>query len=185
MSKRSKCVVYKYPKPKWSYNLHDVEVQIAATQAGMVSVTGEHVVRNPARTRTAAAGENSSAVNMKVKHITVKGCLQNYISPGATLIVAAIYIPEAFAYTGQNAAFNNLDTCIFYAHPEWVMAWKRFDYVDETSDSNEFQLSSGKLCRNLTPGDSIDLVCILINRSATNILNNRIMTTFSYVCRNN
>ena len=165
--------------------MHDVEVNIGATQAGMVTVAGEHVVRNPARTRTAAAGENVASVNMKVKHITVRGCLQNYMSNGATLIVAAIYIPESFVYTGQNGAFAALDTCVLYAHPEWVMAWKRFDFLDETSDSNDFVLSSGKLCRNLTPGDSIDLVCILINRSNNQIANNRILTTFSYVCRNN
>ena len=150
-----------YPKQKWAINVnqHNFSVPIAGAQC--YSIQGNLLIENPARNTTAGATVNTASSILKCAHVKIKGVVDSGMLNGQSILIALMYIPEGITPDAASTALDYMGNTIFYAHPEWILAWTRMDYSN-AAQRNEFSLSS-RLKRNLNPGDTVRLVVYNIN----------------------
>ena len=92
----------------------------------------------------AAASDALSAINYYVCRARFKGVLSGPLTAGVNYIVYLCYIPNAVTVdNGANPIQDtNLRQAYFYLHPEYVLAWTRIDYINNTGDTGEISLYS-------------------------------------------
>lgn len=174
----------KTTRPRWSYNTHETFISGATVPNSGFSVVGQSIVTN-----TPVDGATVASPVIKTGRFRVRGVINSTnensaFIPQSTMIVALMFVPQGIVYEQIAQNIDILNGSIFYAHPEWIMGWTRYDY-DNPGQRNEFSITS-RLKRNLNRGDSIHLVCIVTNRVGASPSGGfRLQATTSYVCRTN
>lgn len=134
----------------------------------------------------AAADTALSAVNYYVCRPRFKGVLSGPLPANVNYILYLCYIPNAVNVdTGtQPIAEANLRSAYFYLHPEYVLAWTRLDYINNTGDTGEVSLYT-KIKKRISPGDRLAFVVLARNNSnaAQSLVN--VQGTFSCYLRTN
>lgn len=173
-----------YPKQKWSINTVQLGFNAPLVAASSFSVQSGSVVENPSRNGVSGAAVNTPSSILKCSHIKLKGVFNAGMIAGQSALLMLMYCPEGINPNLANTSTDNIGSSIFFAHPEWVMAWNRMDYSD-AGQKNEFSLTS-RLKRNLNPGDSIRFIVYNINTTNTgNVSPIYVTATASYCCRAN
>ena len=155
-------------KKKWASNTTDIQITGVTVPASSFYATGQGILQNGDRINTAAGGIKSTAQILKSGRFKFRGTINVNVSSNVSLLYFITYVPEGavtlFTGTGTLDSFGNYG---FYAHPEWVMAWGRKDYLN-TSQSNELSLTT-KLKRNLNSGDAVFLIICWINPNTNSV----------------
>lgn len=164
MSKRYSRSKRVYPKQKWSINATEVNLSLRNVASANFSNNTVNLAVNPSRTSASGATQTNGTSILKVGRFKFRGVL-NVAAPNYCSVLAFIaYVPEGYSINTTNGiTIENIGQQLFYQHPEWVMAWTRKDYVS-AEQSNEISLTT-RLKRNLNPGDSIIMCCMVINTS--------------------
>lgn len=137
----------------------------------------------------AAATEALSAINYYVCRVRFKGVIVHSNSAptvGLNYIVYLCYVPNAVTIGDGTSPIQmaNLRQAYFYLHPEYVLAWTRLDYVEDSGDTGEVSLYS-RIKKRISPGDRICLVLLSINGSSSAAITPKLQGTFSCYLRTN
>lgn len=106
-----------------------------------------------------------SAINYYVCRCRYKGVFGGAIPVGISCIVYIAYVPNAVTISGNEDAVTSLYNTFFYRHPEYVLAWNRYDNIADTGDTGDVSLYS-KITKRLAPGDEI-IVGMLFKNAST------------------
>lgn len=175
-----------YPKQKWLPVNNEVNIASDSNLGyGGFKVTVQPITENPSRNTANGEGNVSSASILKCGRFRFKGIIDSLnTTSDVNYIIGISYIPEGYIINQNSTSVDSLGETFFYRHPEWILAWTRMDYAND-SQNNEIRLFS-KLKRNLNSGDQIVVFRIAINRSTSSSLSvSAIRGTVSYVCRSN
>ena len=168
-------------KKKWASNAMDVRLTTLTIPATGFHAIGQCILSNEDRISNDAAAVKSSAQILKTSRFKFRGVISFNTSSNVSLLYFITYVPEGalalFTGNGELSAFGNFG---FYTHPEWVMAWGRKDFVNN-STSNEISLTT-KLKRNLNSGDAIYFIACWVNPGASSTNASLINGTVSYMC---
>lgn len=112
--------------------------------------------------------------------------MNGYTTAGLNYIVYLCYVPNAATIdNGQNPIQDsNLRQAYFYLHPEYVLAWTRIDYMQNTGDSGEVNLYS-RIKKRISPGDRLAVVLLSRNNSGNLVNISNVQGTFSCYLRTN
>jgi hypothetical protein len=186
---KSKRTYYRRYKKKWTpYNS---EVQVTAPGA---TVNSGYYVENAVNCvygssnslgNFAAAQDALSAINYYICRVRFNGVLFTPVA-GLSYVIYICYVPNAVTIdNGQQAVQDaNLREAYFYKHPEYVLAWTRLDYVNNTGDTGEVRLYS-KIKKRLSPGDRMSVVVLARNTSGAAVNISNLQGTFSCYLRTN
>lgn len=181
------------PRQKWLINMCDVRIDVPTAQDVELGTETSYIFSTPiiinesnqVLSSTMASAPQPTATNatiLKTGRWKVKGVISTGLQTTLDYMVGLCYVPEGYTLSNNGSMTNTLP----YKHPEWVLAWKRFDFIN-LGQSNEISLSS-RLKRNLNSGDRIVLFVIAYSaRGATTIPGSSpvLRATVTYVCRSN
>lgn len=126
-----------------------------------------------------------SAINYYVCRCRYKGVFTGGVPASVSCLVYLAYVPNAVTIDGNASAVTGLYNSFFYRHPEYVLAWSRYDYVQNTGDTGEVSLYS-KITKRLAPGDQIVVGMLYKNASTSDFAQSAaIQGTFSCYLRTN
>lgn len=126
-----------------------------------------------------------SAINYYVCRCRYKGVFTGLISAGVSCIVYLAYVPNAVTVDTNASAITSLYNSYFYRHPEYVLAWNRYDNIADTGDTGEVSLYS-RITKRLAPGDEIIVGMLYKNDTAAQYSPSAAMQgTFSCYLRTN
>lgn len=108
-----------------------------------------------------------SAISYYVCRCRYKGVFTGNIDRGVSCVVYLAYVPNAVTIDTQQSPTTSLYNSYFYRHPEYVLAWNRYDNIADTGDTGEVSLYS-KITKRLAPGDEIVVGMLYKNNSTTN-----------------
>lgn len=175
-----------YRKKKWTAYNTELSVSSAYQVAGNSNIEyGAPAVYGSSNSLANNAGPEAplSAISYYVCRCRFSGIF--YVGgAGYSYIFYLCYIPNAVTIDSNNRQNTSLKDAYFYLHPEYVLAWKRMDYVESTGDTGEVSLYS-RITKRLAPGDRIAVYCLTINTTgdAKNVAN--VQGTFSCYVRTN
>lgn len=188
---KSKRTYYRrYGKKKWTpYNS---EVQVTAPAAQLNTT---YILENASTCiygssnslgNYAAASDALSAINYYVCRCRFKGVLSGYTTAGLSYVIYLCYVPNAATIdNGQNPIQEtNLRQAYFYLHPEYVLAWTRLDYTQNTGDTGEVNLYS-RIKKRISPGDRLTVVVLARNDTGGAVNLSTLQGTFSCYLRTN
>lgn len=169
-------------KPKWSFLTQDINSQQVGVPTGQFGIFGVVVCGNPSNDLVVAQPVIKTA-RFRLRGALVSALEQPVFAAKVSFIFALMYVPEGITTNVAYANLNTIGNCLFYAHPEWVMGWTRYDFINP-AQRNEFSITS-RLKRNLNKGDSIQLIVICLNNSSGASGGYNVSATVSYACRAN
>lgn len=132
----------------------------------------------------AAPSANLSAINYYVCRCRYKGIFETVTNPGISYICYIAYVPNAVQISQNVGQNTNLFSTYFYKHPEYVLAWTRLDYINNTGDTGDISLYS-RVAKKISPGDGIIVGVLARNTNNTAVAPSAVQGTFSCYLRTN
>lgn len=178
-----------YRKKKWT--AYNSEVAVNPTNSSLTGGNYREIVAvsvfgsSNSLANGAVPAAPVSAINYYVCRCRYKGIFSGSIPANVSCIVYLAYVPNAVTVSSNEDAITSLYNSYFYRHPEYILAWNRYDYVINTGDTGEVSLYS-KITKRLAPGDEI-IVGILYRNSGTSAQSTTasVQGTFSCYLRTN
>ena len=171
-----------YKKNYGNLNKKEWASYMKASSAGPLTVPvsgsgylGTDLVANSTETAT------PTPTIIKCKHFKVS--IDTYVNSAGyvvagPLVAYLMYVPQGYT----------LSTSTPIDHPEWVLSWRSIDTSETTPLENTYHdvvTMTSSLSRNLNSGDTIKLILVANNVSATNTFQLNVIAHFSCVVRNN
>lgn len=132
----------------------------------------------------ASPSASLSAINYYVCRCRYKGVFGNPIPVGSSYICYIGFVPNAVTVQQQQQQETSMANSFFYRHPEYIMAWSRIDYVNNTGDTGEISLYS-RMTKKIAPGDKIVVGVLARNVSGGAVALASLQGTFSCYLRTN
>lgn len=182
MARRRRYYRVRVTKPKWSSIIKNIEIDQPNIPTNQYSIFGSLICGN------ATNGDVVAQPVIKTAWFRAKGTITaasntGVFNPNISFMVAIMYIPEGISMTLTGGGLSVVDQSIAFTHPEWILGWRRYDFID-AGQINEFSITS-RLKRNLNKGDTVQLVVIGMNASAGGSGAYHVSCTCSYACRAN
>lgn len=135
------------PKKRWASNIK-VSTYIIDGSTPSPALT---LVANPSQASTPTP-VIIKAGNFKVNADIRVSLNSTGVNNVLQLVAVVIFVPQ-----GVSVGNNQLLGDLIANHPEYIMAWRQFDFTDATLGGNNSQsvVFSSRLKRNLNSGDSI------------------------------
>lgn len=125
-----------------------------------------------------------SSVNYYVCRCRYKGIFESVSNPGLSYIVYVAFVPNAVTVSKAIGQNTNLFETYFYRHPEYILAWNRLDYINNTGDTGDISLYS-RVSKKIAPGDKIVVGVLARNVTNAAIATSAVQGTFSCYLRTN
>lgn len=147
-----------YRKKKWTAYNAEVTVNSAGSEIPQDKYRELYTVGVYGASNSLANGAVPaapvSAINYYVCRCRYKGVFSGNVPSSVSCVVYIAFVPNAVTISGADSANTGLYNTFFYRHPEYVLAWSRYDNVAGTGDTGEVSLYS-RITKRLAPGDQI------------------------------